>query len=52
MAALAEHMSPYAIANGEGVVEATDRLLRGMPVDSSLKEILGGIKSEYPLGER
>ena len=46
MAALAEHMSPYAIANGEGVVETTDRLLRGMPIDSSLQEILGGLKSD------
>ena len=46
MAALAEHMSPYAIANGEGVVETTDRLLRGMPIDSSLQEILGGLKNE------
>ena len=46
MAALAAHMSPYAIANGEGVVETTDRLLRGMPIDSSLQEILGGLKSD------
>ncbi len=46
MAALAEHMSPYAIANGEGVVETTDRLLRGMPIDSSLQEILGGLKND------
>lgn len=46
MAALTEHMSPYAIANGESVVDTTDRLLRGMPVDSSLKEILSGLKSE------
>ena len=43
MEALAKHMSPYAIANNEGVVETTDRLLRGMPVDASLKEIFKGI---------
>ena len=46
MAALAEHMSPIAIAQGEGVVETTDRLLRGMPVDASLKSILGSITGE------
>lgn len=46
MAALAEHMSPLAIAQGEGVVETTDRLLRGMPVDASLKEILGNLNKE------
>mgnify|MGYP006864380527 FL=1 len=46
MAALAEHMSPIAIAQGEGVVETTDRLLRGMPVDASLKTILGSITGE------
>lgn len=46
MAALAEHMSPLAIAQSEGVVETTDRLLRGMPVDASLKEILGNLNKE------
>ena len=46
MAALAEHMSPLAIAQGEGVVETTDRLLRGMPVDASLQEILSGLHKE------
>ena len=40
MATLAENMSPLAIANGEGIVETTDRLLRGTPMESSLKEIL------------
>ena len=46
MAALAEHMSPLAIAQGEGVVETTDRLLRGMPVDASLQEIFSGLKQD------
>lgn len=46
MAALSENMSPYALAQGEGVVEATDRLLRGMPIDASLHEILGAVPQE------
>ena len=46
MAALSENMSPYALAQGEGVVEATDRLLRGMPIDASLHEILGAVPHE------
>lgn len=46
MAALTEHMSPYAIANGEGVVETTDRLLRGMPIDASIQNILDGAKNK------
>ena len=46
MAALTEHMSPYAIANGEGVVETTDRLLRGMPIDASIQNILNGVKKD------
>jgi major vault protein len=46
MCALTEHMSPYAIANGEGVVETTDRLLRGMPIDASIQTILDGIKKD------
>ena len=44
MAVLAENMSPLAIANGEGIVETTDRLLRGTPMESSLKEILEKLK--------
>ena len=44
MATLAENMSPLAIANGEGIVETTDRLLRGTPMESSLKEILENLK--------
>lgn len=46
MSALTEHMSPYAIANGESVVETTDRLLRGMPIDASIQNILDGIKKD------
>ena len=45
MSALTEHMSPYAIANGESVVETTDRLLRGMPIDASIQNILDGVKN-------
>ena len=45
MGALTEHMSPYAIANGESVVETTDRLLRGMPIDASIQNILDGVKN-------
>ena len=45
MSALTEHMSPYAIANGESVVETTDRLLRGMPIDASIQNILNGVKN-------
>jgi major vault protein len=40
LSALTENMSPYAIANGESVVETTDRLLRGLPIDKSLQQIL------------
>ena len=38
MATLAEHMSPYAIASGESVVDATQKLMNGLPFD--VKEIL------------
>lgn len=46
ISSLAENMSPYAIANGEGVVEATDRLLRGLPIDRSLHEIFDNLNKE------
>ncbi len=46
MAALTESMAPYAIAQGEGVVETTDRLLRGLPMETSLKEIFNGLKED------
>ena len=45
VSALAEHMSPYAIANNEGVAETADRLLRGLPIDTSLKNILEGVSN-------
>lgn len=38
MATMAEHMSPYALANGESVVDATQKLLNGLPFD--VKEIM------------
>ena len=38
MAAMAEHMSPYALAQGESVVDATQKLLNGLPFD--VKEIM------------
>jgi hypothetical protein len=38
MASLAEHMSPYALAQGENVVETTQKLLNGLPFD--VKEIM------------
>ena len=38
MATLAEHMSPYALAQGENVVETTQKLLNGLPFD--VKEIM------------
>ena len=33
MSMMAEHMSPYALANGESVVETTQKLLNGLPFD-------------------
>ena len=38
MSTMAEHMSPYALANGESVVDATQKLLNGLPFD--VKEIM------------
>ena len=38
METLAKHMSPYAMASGESVVEATQKLVNGLPFD--LKEVL------------
>ena len=38
METLAKHMSPYAMAKGESVVDATQKLVNGLPFD--LKEIL------------
>ena len=33
MAMMTEHMSPYALANGESIVETTQKLLNGLPFD-------------------
>jgi major vault protein len=38
---LAKHMSPYALAQGESVVETTQKLLNGLPFD--VKEIISGM---------
>ena len=38
MSMMTEHMSPYALANGESVVETTQKLLNGLPFD--VKEIM------------
>ena len=38
METLAKHMSPYAMAKGESVVEATQKLVNGLPLD--LREIM------------
>ena len=38
MSAMAEHMSPYALAQGESVVDTTQKLLNGLPFD--VKEIM------------
>ena len=40
MSELSKNMSPLAIANGESVVDTTDRLLRGTPMEKAIKEIL------------
>ena len=44
MSALAEHMSPYALANGESVVDTTQKLLNGLPFD--VREIMTQLKSD------
>ena len=38
MSMMTEHMSPYALAQGESVVDATQKLLNGLPFD--VKEIM------------
>ena len=43
MATMAEHMSPYAIASGESVVDTTQKLLNGLPFD--VKEIMKQINT-------
>ena len=44
MSALAEHMSPYALAQGESVVDTTQKLLNGLPFD--VKEIVTQLKGD------
>ena len=43
MTAMTEHMSPYALANGESVVDTTQKLLNGLPFD--VKEIVGKLNN-------
>ena len=38
---LAKHMSPYALAKGESIVETTQKLLNGLPFD--VKQIMTGL---------
>lgn len=44
MAVMAEHMSPYALAQGESVVDATQKLLNGLPFD--VKEIMAQLNKD------
>jgi hypothetical protein len=41
---MTEHMSPYALANGESVVETTQKLLNGLPFD--VREIMTQLKGD------
>ena len=41
MSVMAEHMSPYALAQGDSVVDATQKLLNGLPFD--VKQIMAGL---------
>ena len=41
METLAKHMSPYAMAKGESVVETTQKLINGLPFD--LQKVLSAI---------
>lgn len=41
MSAMTEHMSPYALAQGDSVVDATQKLLNGLPFD--VKQIMAGL---------
>ena len=36
---ISENLSPYAIANGEGIADVVNKLLRGLPLDNALKAI-------------
>ena len=44
MSMMTEHMSPYALANGESVVETTQKLLNGLPFD--VKEIMAQLHKD------
>ena len=44
MAAMAEHMSPYALAQGESLVDTTQKLLNGLPFD--VKEIVAQLNKD------
>ena len=44
MATMAEHMSPYALAQGESVVDTTQKLLNGLPFD--VKEIMAQLHKD------
>jgi major vault protein len=44
MTTMAEHMSPYALAQGESVVDATQKLLNGLPFD--VKEIVAQLNKD------
>ena len=48
---VAEHLSPYAIANNEGVVETTNRLMRGLGFDEALTH-LGQLHNGDDPGQR
>lgn len=41
---LAKHMSPYALAKGESIVETTQKLLNGLPFD--VREVVGKVGTE------
>lgn len=41
---LAKHMSPYALAKGESIVETTQKLLNGLPFD--VREVVGKVSIE------
>ena len=44
MSVMAEHMSPYALAQGDSIVDATQKLLNGLPFD--VKQIMNGMISK------
>ena len=44
MSMMTEHMSPYALANGESVVETTQKLLNGLPFD--VREVMAQLHKD------